>query len=518
MISHLQKARAFQLLQEDWEQNGTGIDSELTLKHFLREHISAKKAEQCLPLEVLRCQFIGSSSQVCSREDLKKGRVKFRLNDEADRFWMILGKSEKMIKSWDAFCEFLKANVTGQFTNGKLQEMFRNAQRSNPLIIGGLMETVSRLIKCNFLLISFSSSETCNEEYSTATGTDTARRNASDTSADKSHNQKGYEHDLMSEADKRNLIADKNGIYVSLVKLEDGEVETDNDSIAGIIDFGCLSVGETKTATLRIIYRNEGNMTITDQELMYEADVFRVVDKNDRGGKKVMFTEKDTHWDLKISYSSVNVGTHKTPLVLRFLNENGDSFPIWRFLNGQTKNEEMDEIKPTAPYKAFDPRETARDPSSEIIPGVPPEGFSKGTIEVPLDDCKVPRGLQSTSKHVRIPESWKEILEQDLTLQNHKAKFDALLYIEEMQMEVDIRRYDMKDAEMTKESNDHLGLKVPGLAENRPSLIPGDRVYVQETKNGKPVEHREYEGFIHFIEEEKILLKFKNRLRKVGLN
>ena len=75
----------------------------------------------------------------------------------------------------------------------------------------------------------------------------------------------------------------------------------------------------------------------------------------------------------------------------------------------------------------------------------------------------MPRELKSPSKHVRIPESWKAILEQDLTLQNHKMKFDALLYIEEMQMEFDIRRYDMKNAEMTNEKNDHLGLKVGQL-------------------------------------------------------
>lgn len=86
--------------------------------------------------------------------------------------------------------------------------------------------------------------------------------------------------------------------------------------------------------------------------------------------------KKNSCYKIKITYISKGVGTHKTPLVLEFQNENGEHyFEIWRFLSGQTKNEEMDEIKPTAPYKAFDPRETARDPSSEIIPGVPPEGY-----------------------------------------------------------------------------------------------------------------------------------------------
>ena len=89
-----------------------------------------------------------------------------------------------------------------------------------------------------------------------------------------------------------------------------------------------------------------------------------------------MFT-KSSCYEIKVTYSSHGVGTHKTPLVLKFQSENGENnFEIWRFLSGQTKNEEMDEIKPTAPYKAFDPRESATDPSNEIIPGVPPEGYA----------------------------------------------------------------------------------------------------------------------------------------------
>ena len=43
----------------------------------------------------------------------------------------------------------------------------------------------------------------------------------------------------------------------------------------------------------------------------------------------------------------------------------------------------------------------------------------------------------------------RTLLEGGLTKSSHKAKFMSLLLIEEIQMEVDIRKYDMKNVTMT---------------------------------------------------------------------
>ena len=58
---------------------------------------------------------------------------------------------------------------------------------------------------------------------------------------------------------------------------------------------------------------------------------------------------------------------------------------------------------------------------------------------------------------------------------NYKNKFSALLHVEEHQMNVDIRHYDMDNVTMSVYKQDRrlLTLKVPGLAENRPSLLRG---------------------------------------------
>lgn len=49
--------------------------------------------------------------------------------------------------------------------------------------------------------------------------------------------------------------------------------------------------------------------------------------------------------------------------------------------------------------------------------------------------------------------SLRTILENPLNKNTYQKKFSMLMNIEELQMEVDIRRYDMKDAPMTKQRN-----------------------------------------------------------------
>lgn len=57
---------------------------------------------------------------------------------------------------------------------------------------------------------------------------------------------------------------------------------------------------------------------------------------------------------------------------------------------------------------------------------------------------------------VRITSGWhwpcRESLAAKLQFENYQEKFQLLLHLEELQMEVDIRRYDMQDAPMVKDT------------------------------------------------------------------
>ncbi len=61
-----------------------------------------------------------------------------------------------------------------------------------------------------------------------------------------------------------------------------------------------------------------------------------------------------------------------------------------------------------------------------------------------------------------------------------------------------------------------LSLEVPGLAENRPSVLKGDRIYVRvygSAANAEP-EKKEYEGIVHEAQNTSLLVGFSQDLRK----
>ena len=113
-----------------------------------------------------------------------------------------------------------------------------------------------------------------------------------------------------------------------------------------------------------------------------------------------------------------------------------------------------------------------------------------------------------TDGDVRFLNSSKDLLEENLTSTNFKRKFQFLLHSEEHQMEIDIRNYDMKEAKMSL-FNGLLALSVPGLAENRPSVLKGDRLFIQ-VANDKTVNN--YEGTVQDVEETQVKLAVSQSL------
>lgn len=76
-----------------------------------------------------------------------------------------------------------------------------------------------------------------------------------------------------------------------------------------------------------------------------------------------------------------------------------------------------------------------------------------------------------------------------------------LLHLEELQQEVDVRSYDMKEADLFR-SGIYIALKVPGLAEARPSVLRGDALYV--TRADGSDSGKEWQGFVHMVRQEEV--------------
>lgn len=123
-----------------------------------------------------------------------------------------------------------------------------------------------------------------------------------------------------------------------------------------------------------------------------------------------------------------------------------------------------------------------------------PNKLKQYTIPTPLRDCV----LDGEDLRELYP-----VLSEELSMENYRLKFDLLLHLEEIQMEIDIREFDL-DRVCMRRVGEYLGLKVPGLAEGRPSVLIGDKILLTD-----PVDPEGpfYEGYVHEILKDEVLVK-----------
>ncbi|XP_045499637.1 probable RNA helicase armi [Colias croceus] len=101
-------------------------------------------------------------------------------------------------------------------------------------------------------------------------------------------------------------------------------------------------------------------------------------------------------------------------------------------------------------------------------------------------------------------------LVQDLNIHNYTDKWHTLLFMEEIQANINVRVYDTPKAFLIR-NGEYLALEVTGLCERRPSLIVGDKVIVKDTWDPN---QKQYEGFIHMVKGDLVLFKFDNRFHE----
>ncbi|NWI89849.1 M10L1 helicase, partial [Pitta sordida] len=91
-----------------------------------------------------------------------------------------------------------------------------------------------------------------------------------------------------------------------------------------------------------------------------------------------------------------------------------------------------------------------------------------------------------------------------LNLANYKANFSTLLWLEEIEAEMDLKCFSMSGVTLKKNGN-LLVLEVPGVEEGRPRLVPGDKVILKSQVYSEHI--IEYIAFITEICNEDVALK-----------
>ncbi|RXW19457.1 hypothetical protein EST38_g6387 [Candolleomyces aberdarensis] len=102
----------------------------------------------------------------------------------------------------------------------------------------------------------------------------------------------------------------------------------------------------------------------------------------------------------------------------------------------------------------------------------------------------------------------KRLMPGVFNVDTYGAWWQVLLYVEEEQVKQDLEQYALVDVELTA-NYPRYELQVPGLAENRPSVLVGDFILVSHADSSVPLEQREwFEGRVHDVRMNDVVLRF----------
>uniref|UniRef100_A0A671WXZ2 RNA helicase n=1 Tax=Sparus aurata TaxID=8175 RepID=A0A671WXZ2_SPAAU len=236
----------------------------------------------------------------------------------------------------------------------------------------------------------------------------------------------------------------------------------------------------------------------------------------------MMGRECNSH-TIEVHFHCSQVGCYAALLAFEFKpHHSTDAFYIVRSIEFRCRTALGQELGPTSPFKP--PSFTARPPEvdCEIKDGQRPERYhcSPNTLQIQANvKCPVcpkcnPLTYLVSLKNIDTKDISKNVLKKPLNWERYSEKFHLLLYLEEQQMKKDIKRYnipndDRAEATMTRDQFNKklLVLELPGVAENRPSVLRGDVLLVCLLG-----EKKKYRGYVHSVQLNSVHLSFHQEL------
>lgn len=309
-------------------------------------------------------------------------------------------------------------------------------------------------------------------------------------------------------------------------------VTTDTEEVDGTY---FINTEEDEVKTIDITISNKGVLVLelAHCEMMKKVRVFTLRDsKNVTDGMASAVLTPGETYVIQVRTQAQHVGNYHCPLMFHFVvrqHNKKQNVYILRYLHCKCKNNLMEEIKPTSKYKRPPRVNRPRGAAAQIVPGFKPPSFTGDSLErvIELEAYSVPqkmrkminRGLLDThgleEDEIQEMQRLHSLMESELTMDQYQNRFESLLFFEEVQMEVDIRKYDMENVPMKTYSGNHrlLVLEVPGLCENRPSVLRGDWLFVAECDPDGHPGKKEYQGYVHEVLQNEVALGFDKSFR-----
>uniref|UniRef100_A0A8C1NG14 RNA helicase n=1 Tax=Cyprinus carpio TaxID=7962 RepID=A0A8C1NG14_CYPCA len=309
------------------------------------------------------------------------------------------------------------------------------------------------------------------------------------------------------------FIADKGGVRVSSeLQIEDGMIQ--------------LFVKKAEIHELKLFVENTGQAPVyfTYYSALHWIQYFILEDSRRVTRNNPLRLEPSEKYEVTLRFKAEQIGVYSATLAFEFKENTQPAthpFHIVRFIQAEYRSELAALLGPVEPFR---PKrlETYEPAWCNIEEGNKPESSAQNLLEfvVSLDHyirpsyisdlAEVLKGNRSSPKH----QKQKSLLESDLSFHNYMDRFDLLLYLEEDQMCLDIKRYDKNDVSMVKDHKEKglLVLELPGVSENRPSVLRGDHLLLTKSEEVKRSTVTKYKGYVYRVELDQVKLHFSRRL------
>ncbi|XP_059188318.1 putative helicase mov-10-B.2 [Centropristis striata] len=313
------------------------------------------------------------------------------------------------------------------------------------------------------------------------------------------------------KADRAQFISDKHGIRIDSDHLfENGKLRLRTDGTCeSVIN---LNVENTGTEPVYFTYYTP----------LHWLRNFILRDEQNVTKTNPLCLQPGARYEIQVHFQCSLVGFYPATLAFEFKPDlQAAAFHIVRFIEAQCITELGLELAPVAPYKPRSLPAWTPEGNFTIEDGQRPEGLSvmqlQNVIELKL--YRVPAYINELIQSLQEPTCCYSprltVLKRPLSWENYTEKFQLMLYLEELQMEVDIKRYNIPNSDkeyavMTRDrfNKKLLVLEVPGVSENRPSVLRGDSLLAYPAGQNSV----KYRGYVHSVNRDSVKLGFSSKL------
>uniref|UniRef100_A0A4W6EJ02 RNA helicase n=1 Tax=Lates calcarifer TaxID=8187 RepID=A0A4W6EJ02_LATCA len=316
------------------------------------------------------------------------------------------------------------------------------------------------------------------------------------------------------KTNRKKLTADKGGI----------EITSDPVASGGKVQFTVDRLRELFIVRFHILNKGPDCIHFTYYTALHRIRCFTLEDERRVNRACPLFLCPGESYEVVVRYVLNHYGYFPATMYFEFCPDLSGSVPfcIVREMEAAARTPLAVELGPVAPYRPFQ-AVTYKPVATVIVEGVPPENSIVQPLKttVKLGDYKYPHYLKElTKQRMEDSEYLSPTAKQKLaSMKNYSHRFHLLLHLEEIQMEVDIRKYDLHNQTMTQDQSNRklLKLRVPGVAENRPSVLRGDCLRVSKSEDTvEPI--TVYTGYVHRVELDSVKLGFSKRLLQIFIS